>query len=289
MNEGENIRNIEGLIRFKPGTRTMIVSHRGNFGGGIVENTLEAFELALKSGANIIEADVSRTADGKFVIFHDDLLGRITNLSEPVSEVNMEIIRSLKLKNVIGETSGFNINTLDEFLEHMKNRCLINLDRCWGFLDEVYAKVKQHGMEDQILIKAPVHLEEGVKWLEKHNFEPLFIPMIIDDRYIPYVDKLPQKAKVPIVEIFISNETDEVIGREFIQSIHDRGILVWANALTLNNKITLCAWHDDNTSLLKSPESGWGWLVERGIDIIQTDWPMELNRYLLARKSETSN
>lgn len=258
----------------------MIVSHRGKYGGGIVENTLEAFDLALKSGADIIEADVGRTADGEFIMFHDDELGRLTSLSEPVSEASLEMIRSLKLRNVNGEPTRFIANTLDEFLEHMKNRCLINLDRCFEYLDEVYGKVRYHGMEDQILIKVPVHLKQGIEWLEHHSFEPIYVPIIIEDQYIEELQKVPSRAHMPIVEIFIRDASDRVISGEFIDSLHKRGISVWANALIINDKRTLCAWHDDNRSLIEDPEAGWGWLLEKGIDIIQTDWPRELEQYL---------
>ena len=37
--------------------------------------------------------------------------------------------------------------------------------------------------------------------------------------------------------------------------------------------------HDD-TSILGDPDKGWGWLVERGFNAIQTDWTLALNLYL---------
>ncbi len=279
----EPIRRISDIGIQKLGSRKMIVSHRGKFGAGIVENTLEAFDLALKSGADILEADVARIADGTFVMFHDDTLGRLTSLPARIADIEFESIRNLRLKNAIGESSTFTINTLDEFLQHVKGRCLINLDRCWEYLDEVYDRVRLHGMEEQILIKAPVHMEQGMKWLEQHDYKATIIPMITDDQYIEHFRKFPSRVNVPIVEIFIHQESDAVIQEEFIKELHGRGILVWANALTLSDRFTLCAWHDDNQSLIEGPEKGWGWLVDRGIDIIQTDWPQELNQYLKSK------
>ena len=32
------------------------------------------------------------------------------------------------------------------------------------------------------------------------------------------------------------------------------------------------------------PEFGWGWLVDKGFDILQTDWPMPLRHFLDNRK-----
>ena len=39
------------------GQGTMIMAHRGVCGANILDNTIESFELALKQGADILEAD----------------------------------------------------------------------------------------------------------------------------------------------------------------------------------------------------------------------------------------
>src|SRR4051794_14141171 len=51
------------------------------------ENTLEAFELALKLGANGLESDVWLTADGVPVLDHDGVLRRRIGRSRPIGSV----------------------------------------------------------------------------------------------------------------------------------------------------------------------------------------------------------
>ena len=41
--------------------KVLIMAHRGVCGANIIENTMEAFELALRQGADILEMDVFRT------------------------------------------------------------------------------------------------------------------------------------------------------------------------------------------------------------------------------------
>jgi glycerophosphoryl diester phosphodiesterase len=54
-----------------------LVAHRG--GGGLApENTLAAFDLAVRLGADALEIDVRRTRDGEVVIFHDEETTRLT-------------------------------------------------------------------------------------------------------------------------------------------------------------------------------------------------------------------
>jgi glycerophosphoryl diester phosphodiesterase len=48
----------------------MVLAHRGG-AGPWRENTLEAFAGAVRSGADGVELDVRRTADGKLVVHHD--------------------------------------------------------------------------------------------------------------------------------------------------------------------------------------------------------------------------
>ena len=48
----------------------IIVAHRGACGGNIPCNTMASYEIALKQGADMIEADVSVSGYGKLYLFH---------------------------------------------------------------------------------------------------------------------------------------------------------------------------------------------------------------------------
>lgn len=62
--------------------------------------------------------------------------------------------------------------------------------------------------------------------------------------------------------------------------MHLRGIKLWVNALSLGDHYNGCAYMDDHLSITEGPDRGWGRLLEGGVDILQTDWPFELRRYL---------
>jgi glycerophosphoryl diester phosphodiesterase len=66
------------MLRSQPMSRTpLVIAHRGIHDTGAVENTLEAFRLAVAAGADMIELDVRRTAAGELVILHDHKLGQV--------------------------------------------------------------------------------------------------------------------------------------------------------------------------------------------------------------------
>ena len=43
----------------------LLVAHRGVWGGNVPPNTIAAYDTALAQGADMLEIDLNRTADGK--------------------------------------------------------------------------------------------------------------------------------------------------------------------------------------------------------------------------------
>ena len=74
---------------------------------------------------------------------------------------------------------------------------------------------------------------------------------------------------------------DELFQQENVEWIQQQGLYVWVNVITLSSldKHRLYGGLDDDTALLDNPDKSWGVLLQRGIDILQTDWPMQLSRY----------
>ena len=57
---------------------TKIFAHRGA-SAYAPENTMEAFALAVKQGADGIELDVQMTKDGEVVVIHDETIDRVSD------------------------------------------------------------------------------------------------------------------------------------------------------------------------------------------------------------------
>src|SRR5437870_2260210 len=74
---------------------TIIIVHRGACTIA-PENTLEAYAAAMDYGADGCEVDIRRTADGVLVLFHDDMLDRLTNGFGVVPDLTYYELLSLK-------------------------------------------------------------------------------------------------------------------------------------------------------------------------------------------------
>jgi glycerophosphoryl diester phosphodiesterase len=72
----------------------LIIAHRG--GSGLwPENTLFAFHRAADLGGDMLETDLHATADGSFVLIHDDTVDRTTNGTGRVNRMTLAELRSL--------------------------------------------------------------------------------------------------------------------------------------------------------------------------------------------------
>ena len=91
--------------------RPIVIAHRGA-SGTEPENTLRAFETALRQGAEMIELDLFLTADGHPVVTHDDDLGVHTDRRGFVTRLTLDEVReALSAIGVTGitvtEVKGF--------------------------------------------------------------------------------------------------------------------------------------------------------------------------------------
>jgi glycerophosphoryl diester phosphodiesterase len=89
--------------------RLRLYAHRGA-SDRAPENTLVAFEIALADGANALELDVHRTADGHFVVAHDPDGARTAGCNDAIARVSLSDVRRWS-------ADGESVPTLDEFLD----------------------------------------------------------------------------------------------------------------------------------------------------------------------------
>lgn len=101
--------------------QTKMVAHRG-LSGIELENTNAAFIAAGNRSYFGIETDVHKTADGRFVVFHDDHTGRICNTDVTVEESDFAFLRALRLNDKGGdkERADMLIPTLKEYIATCK-------------------------------------------------------------------------------------------------------------------------------------------------------------------------
>lgn len=258
-----------------------VVAHRGAAGSNIPCNTIPAFDIALKGGASILEMDLFKSIDGKIFIFHTGKEPYQLNKNIDLTKLDSEEIKKLRLINVDFYPTQWGINSFDDVLEHFKGRCILNLDRIGDCIPDVIKAVERHNMKDQVLLKhAPI--PSVLKIIEDVAPDYMFMPIYMEE---DNASGIIEKMNINYIgaELVFKTEESSVIQPEYIESMKKRGKTLWGNAVLYNYKIPLSAGHTDDVSMIDDPDKGWGWLVDHGFDIIQTDWTYQCCKYLKDR------
>jgi glycerophosphoryl diester phosphodiesterase len=73
-----------------------VIAHRGGpSGSGAPEGTIGAVEASIEAGADWLEFDVRRTADGVLVVLHDDTVDRTTDGTGPIRALTLAEAQAL--------------------------------------------------------------------------------------------------------------------------------------------------------------------------------------------------
>lgn len=149
--------------------RPVIWAHRGA-SAYAPENTLAAFRLAMRHGADGVELDTKLTADGQVVVIHDPTVDRTTGSQGVVRQMTLAQIRALDagskfvpcthtaddLKSYPGEP----IPTLAEVFETFHDGGLINIEVANyaspfdGLPDAVADLVERYHIQNRVLFSS---------------------------------------------------------------------------------------------------------------------------------------
>lgn len=148
-------------------TDCLRIAHRGA-SAYAPENTLPAFELALRMGADMFELDVHLTADGEVVVFHDDDVLRLTDAAERFPDRSSFFVSDFTLAELqsldAGVESAVRIPTLLEVLELAEEHmAFVNIElklipRGYRQLaSQVFACLERVPMPERVLITSFDH------------------------------------------------------------------------------------------------------------------------------------
>ena len=259
----------------------LLAAHRGVNGANIPPNTLTSYKIATEMGAEVVEIDVSISKDGEYFVFHPGMEGRYIGAGIKLGELTALEIDELCLRNTDGVKTSYKIPRLSEVLEFLKGKAYINVDKFWTDIPGISRAIREAGVEDQVLVKTYTD-EKSLSLVKEHAADFMFIPMVRGKDEVTD-SLLADGVKVVGTEILFSSEDDDVISEEYIKRMHGKGLLIWANSIVYNEGDVISAYHTDDSAFKISKEHGWGWLIDQGADIIQTDWLMPLTEYITNR------
>ena len=233
--------------KFQKKFEILIIGHRGA-SNEACENTLQAFELAVDGGAEMIELDVHKTIDNHIMVIHDRFTGR-------VSRMNIDIHRStLEEAQKVPMRGGLQIPTLDEVLMSFKGKVYFNIEiKQRGIESEIYTLIDRYNLRDQCVISS--FLFRLPRLNIKTNNEVLTASIGID--HIKIVKRTLKLGLDGVHPQFL------IVTPKLVSKAHSNNLFV--NAWTANN-----------------PKS-WNRLIKCGVDGIMTNNPRKLHKFLKSR------
>ena len=258
----------------------LVVSHRGDWRNA-PENSLQAFQNCIDMGVDMVELDLKKTKDGELILMHDNTLNRTTNGTGKPEDYTLAELKELRLKNGAGCLTRHKIPTPRETMLLCKGKILVNVDKGYEYFEDVQKILEESGTANQCVVKEKIPYqtikEQHGDILDKVIFMPkadLCKPVAES-----IIDSYLQNEKPLAFEVRFSQVNDKVF--ELIKKLNDNGIKVFVNALWPAQN----AEHDDDRAVeLKQPDESWGWLIQQGFKLIQTDRPALLLDYLRAKK-----
>ncbi len=148
-----------------------MVAHRG-LSGIERENTLPAFVAAGNRSYFGIETDVHRTADGRYVILHDDWTGRVSaGQNIRVEDSAFDLVRTVELTDVDGAAGRIDLRipSLEEYITV-----------CKRYEKKAVLEIKAH-LEPEHIAEI-VEIIRDLGYLEKVVFISFDLPNMIELR-----------------------------------------------------------------------------------------------------------
>ena len=247
---------IQKLLNHPP----LNIAHRGARNHA-PENTLAAFEKAIKHGADGVELDVRLCRSGEWVVFHDLRLNRTTNGRGYVRRKTLHEIRNLDAGIKFSKQYHREmIPTLAEVLEMAKDRLFLNIEI------KSISLVSDHNLAQliQLLCRARV-----IQKCLISSFNPLVLRRIA--QFYPQISTglilagncLSRHAAYHLKRITSVQSLHvhtHILSRQFVKKIRDLGTY-------------LLAWGANTQEELMK-------LIELEVDGIITDEPLKLSRIL---------
>lgn len=207
--------------------KVTITAHRGD-SACAPENTLEAFEMAIENGADVIELDVRETKDGEIVVCHDESLKRICGVNKKIGKtkykdlLKYDVSAKYKGKNKeLYKNIKVRIPTLREAIETVGDRAKLNIEIKTANTDKNLEKkvaeiVNEYDCRDKCVVTSQTY--GAIKRIKKYDpqIKTIYVMSIaMGDFYdLEYADGFSIKYRF--------------INKEVIRQSHKRGKEVYA-------------------------------------------------------------
>jgi acetyl esterase/lipase/glycerophosphoryl diester phosphodiesterase len=233
----------------------VVIAHRGSH---LLkpENSIAAFEAAIKEGADYVEMDLRTSKDRHLVLSHNETIDAKTNGKGRVQDLTWEELNKILLVNT--ENKIYHLPDFKEALNVCKGKINIYLDFKDADVEETYRQIKEAGMENNVVVYVNT-VDQYLAWRKA-------VPAM------PLTASLPEsiRTKEDLAVLY------EQMHLEVIDNVRDSSILNYANSHGTH------VWLDVQSA--DENPTKWNEALQKGVQGVQTDHPEALINYLKNNK-----
>lgn len=206
--------------------RPLVIAHRGN-SSEAPENTLPAFESAVKLKVDLIELDYYHSADGVPFAIHDGTLDRTTNAVKlwggeklPVTKYTIEQLRQLDAGNWFGaKFAGTRVPTLEESLDVIQAGSMTLIEHKNGDAKTCVELLRKKDLLDKVVV-------QSFNWkflADCHALEPTLVLGALGSK--PLTAERLDEIEACGAKVIGWNHKD--LTERDIELVHKRGLKAW--------------------------------------------------------------
>ena len=265
------------IVSTHAASRILVHGHRGAR-AMYPENTIPAFEYAIKAGADVLEMDVAVTKDNVLVISHDPHMNpeicKGPQSNALIHSLTLEQVRQYDcgaLRNPRFPTQhpvpGTHIPTLDEVL---------SLSSQGAF--EYNIETKSFPDHPEYTPSPEVFAKLMLAQIRKHKLEARVIVQSFDFRTLHAMKRLAPEIRLSALY--------EGTPRSFVEIAHEAGAQIISPLAQLVTKEQVKAAHAAKLQVVPwtaNAPADWDQLIDAGVDAIISDNPAALLAHLKAK------
>lgn len=224
--------------------KTAVIAHRGASGLVGHENTLEAFEAAIRIGADYVEFDVRKTADGWLVVFHDS----------KIEDVSIAQITYGRLCEITARL-GYTVPLLKDVLKLCQGKIKLDIElKEVGYERAVVDMVKSRFGYDDFVMKS--FSDAAITHIKKYD-KNIKTGLLVGRKHIPiktWADEVfPMRRLTACHADFIAPHY-ALCSRAYVNYMHRHGFRVFVWTVNSPKGIKRCLWCNVDAIITDRPD-----------------------------------
>ncbi|MBD5096622.1 MAG: glycerophosphodiester phosphodiesterase [Lachnospiraceae bacterium] len=224
--------------------KTAVIAHRGASGLVGHENTLEAFEAAIRLGADYVEFDVRKTADGWLVVFHDS---KIEDVS--IAEITYSGFCEMTARH------GYTVPLLKDVLKLCQGKIKLDIElKEAGYERNVIDMVKSRFGYGDFVMKS--FSDAAITHIKKYD-KNIKTGLLVGRKHVPvktFISDIFPMKRLKLCHADFVSPHHALCSKAYVDYMHKNGLKVFVWTVNSPKAIKRCLWLNADAVITDRPD-----------------------------------